>query len=167
MPKRLAGSGLPWLWLSALVVLADQASKGAAIAALVPARPLPVVPSLNLFLTYNRGISFSLLDGPGDLQRWLLAALAMAVAALLTYGMSRLPRHRGFLAAALALVIGGAVGNLIDRAAWGHVIDFIQLYYGDWSFAVFNIADAAISTGAALMLLDLLRGGGILRNLRA
>jgi signal peptidase II len=157
MARWLTKSSLRWLSVSALVVLADQASKHALIALLVPYRPTAVMPLLNLLLTFNSGFSFGMLDRPGDWQRWPLAALSVVGIGALVWWMCNLPRCRGLLGAAIALIIGGAAGNLIDRGVLGHVIDFLQIHYGQWSFAVFNVADVAISIGVALMMLDYLR----------
>jgi signal peptidase II len=123
-----------------------------------PLRSYALLPSLNVTLTYNTGISFSRLKFAGDLQRWPLAVLAAVAIVLLLRWMRRVPAGRALLGSGIALVIGGAAGNLIDRLFLGRVVDFIQLYYGDWSFAVFNVADAAISCGVVLMILDALLG---------
>lgn len=103
---------------------------------------------------HNPGISFSLLQLPDDLQRWPLALLDVLMAGGLVRWLGRLTARRALLSIALALVLGGALGNLIDRLVLGYVIDFVQAHYGAWSFAVFNMADAAISIGVVLLLLD-------------
>ncbi|GGF16941.1 lipoprotein signal peptidase [Aliidongia dinghuensis] len=152
-------TGLRWLWLTVLVVVLDQVSKLLLIEQLQPFQPVRVLPSLNFLLTYNTGVSFSFLQLPGGWQRWPLAIFAIVIAAVLIGWLARIPAARRLLGAAVAIILGGAVGNLIDRILRGQVTDFIQFYVGDWSFAIFNIADAAITVGVALILLDNLLGG--------
>ncbi len=148
---------LRWLWLSAFVILADQATKLLALEALVPRRPVPVAPSFNLMLTFNRGAAFSLLGDAGGWQRWLFIAIAIGVSAALAVWLARLPAKARFTAIALALIVGGAIGNLIDRLARGAVVDFIDLYYRTWHWPAFNVADVAICVGAGMLILDSLR----------
>jgi signal peptidase II len=145
--------------LSGLVILLDQLSKLAAERWLTPFEPLSILPSLNLTLLYNPGAAFSFLAGAGGWQRWLFVVLALGVSVGLVIWLSRLRPQERLLGAALSLVLGGAVGNLIDRLLYGHVIDFIDLYWRDWHWPAFNIADSAISVGAVLLLADGLFGG--------
>jgi signal peptidase II len=152
-------TGLRWLWLSVLVAAIDQVSKILLIERLPPYRPVAVLPSLNFLLTYNTGVSFSFLQLSGGWQRWPLAIFAIVIIAVLVGWLARLTGARRLLGCAVAIVLGGAVGNLIDRIVQGQVTDFIQVYWGDWSFAIFNLADAAITVGVALILLDNLLGG--------
>jgi len=153
-------SGMRWLWLTVLVVVIDQVSKLLLIERLPPFRPVAVLPSLNFLLTFNTGVSFSFLQLPGGWQRWPLAIFAIVIVAVLFAWLMRMPRDRGLLGAAVAIILGGAVGNLIDRIVNGQVTDFIQVYYGTWSFAIFNLADAAITIGVVLILVDNLLGDG-------
>lgn len=153
-------SGLRWLWVTALVVAIDQASKILLIERLPPFRPVAILPSLNFLLTFNTGVSFSFLQLSGGGQRWPLAIFAVIIVAVLVGWLARLPRDRRLLGVAVSIILGGAVGNLIDRVANGQVTDFIQLYYGTWSFAIFNLADAAITIGVAMILFDNLLGDG-------
>jgi signal peptidase II len=153
-------TGLRWLWLTALVVAIDQASKILLIEHLEPFRPVAVMPSLNFLLTFNTGVSFSFLQLSGGWQRWPLAIFAVVIVVVLFGWLARMPGDRRLLGAAVAIILGGAVGNLIDRVANGQVTDFIQVYYGTWSFAIFNLADAAITVGVAMILLDNLLGDG-------
>jgi signal peptidase II len=136
-----------WLGLAAVVVLLDQLTKLAAEAWLAYHQPVPVIPFFNLTLSYNTGAAFSFLADSGGWQRWFFAVLALAVSVFLIGWLRQLGDRDRWLSASLALVLGGAVGNLIDRLAYGHVIDFIQLYYERWSWPVFNIADTAITLG--------------------
>ena len=147
-----------WWWLSAVVVVLDQATKFLAELLLEMHQPVPVLPSFNLMLTYNPGAAFSFLAGAGGWQRWFFLGLGAAVSLGLVIWLTRLRPEEKRLALALALILGGAVGNLIDRAWLGQVIDFIQLYYDRWYWPAFNIADSAITLGAALLVLDSLSG---------
>lgn len=146
------------LALSALVIVLDQLSKYLSDSALAYGEPRAVIPGFfDLLLVYNRGAAFSFLSEGGGWQRWILSTVSLVVSIAVFFWLLRLPRRQKLLGIALALILGGAVGNLIDRLLLGYVIDFISLYHGDWRFATFNIADAAISVGAALMALDLLK----------
>jgi len=148
-----------WLWLSALVIVLDQATKWLAAAVLDPYRPLPLVPLLNLTLMYNEGAAFSFLADAGGWQRWFFACFAILMSVVLVVWLLRLGPREHLMAAALSLVVGGAVGNLIDRVLTGRVVDFIDLYVGDWHWPAFNVADSAITLGVALLLLGNLRAG--------
>lgn len=148
-----------WLWLSAVVVVLDLYTKHLASASLELYRPVPVLPSLNLTLMHNRGAAFSLLSDAAGWQRWLFAALALAVGAAILVWLWRLPRERRWLPVALALVLGGALGNLWDRLILGYVVDFIDVYYRGWHWPAFNVADSAISVGAVMIAIDALWPG--------
>jgi len=142
------------LGLSAMVIGLDQFSKWLAEQTLIFHQPLPVLPSFNLTLMYNRGAAFSFLANAGGWQRWFFVILSAVVSVVLVIWLSRLKVGQGRLAVALALVLGGAVGNLIDRLLYGHVIDFIQVYYDRWYWPAFNVADSAITIGAFLLIID-------------
>ncbi len=148
-----------WLWLSLIIVLLDQATKWLVMAGFEPFEAVAVVPNLNLTLMFNTGAAFSFLAEAGGWQRWLFAALALAVTGALVVWLLRLRTQERTLALALALIIGGAVGNLIDRVLLGHVIDFIQVYLPFLPLAIFNpwpafnVADSAISIGVVVLLI--------------
>lgn len=144
-----------WLWLSVVVIALDQLSKQLVEATFMLYETLPVLPFFNLTLVYNEGAAFSFLSDQGGWQRWLFSGLALVVTGVLVAWLIRLRSER-LLAVSLSLVIGGAAGNLIDRVLFGHVIDFLDLYYGRLHWPVFNVADAAITLGVVLMLLDAL-----------
>jgi signal peptidase II len=159
---------LRWLWVSAVVMVLDQATKLWAAEALRPYEVRPVVDGLfNLTLAFNEGAAFSFLADAGGWQRWFFAVLAVIVATVFAVWLARLDRAERMTAAALAFLIGGAAGNLVDRVRVGYVIDFIDFYHeslagwpgfsteGHWP--VFNIADTAITIGVVLMLLASLR----------
>jgi signal peptidase II len=141
-----------WLLLSALVVVLDQATKWLAEALLQPYVTHPVVPMLNMTLMYNEGAAFSFLAGAGGWQRWFFIGFASLMTLVLTVWLLRLPVRDRLTAVSLALIVGGAVGNLIDRVLTGRVVDFIDVYYGTWHWPAFNIADSAISLGVVIMV---------------
>jgi signal peptidase II len=148
-----------WLWLSLLVVVLDQATKWLVMGALQPFQVIELVPNLNLTLTFNEGAAFSFLAEAGGWQRWVFAGAALAIGAVLGAWLLRLKPHERVLALALSMILGGAVGNLIDRVALGHVIDFIQVYLPIIPLAVFNpwpafnLADSAITLGVTILIL--------------
>jgi len=141
-------------WLSGSVIVLDQVTKFLAETLLTFHQPVPVLPSFNLLLTYNTGAAFSFLAGASGWQRWFFLGLGSLVSIGLIVWLRRLKPTETRLATALALILGGAIGNLIDRAWLGQVIDFIQLYYQHWYWPAFNLADSAITVGAALLVLD-------------
>jgi signal peptidase II len=158
LPRR--ANALVWLWLSIALVVLDQWTKYLVLAHLHEGVPIPVIGGfLNWNLAYNTGAAFSFLADAGGWQRWGFGVLAVTISVVLTVWLARTPRRDWLTALPLALVIGGAIGNLIDRLRYGHVVDFIQVYHGDWAFPTFNIADSAISVGAVLLALLSLRSG--------
>ena len=146
-----------WISVAILIVAADQASKWAIIEWLPLYGKAPINSFLNLTHQQNTGAAFSFLANESGWQRWFFVALASAVSVVLLGWLWRI-RQEGtlVLTAGLSLVLGGAVGNLIDRAMFGYVTDFIQVWFGNWAFPSFNIADSAISVGAALLIIDAL-----------
>jgi signal peptidase II len=148
-----------WCWgVSGAIIGLDQLTKFLAERLLEMHQPVSVLPSFNLTLTYNTGAAFSFLAGAGGWQRWFFLGLGSLVSIVLIVWLTRLRPEEKRLGLALALILGGAIGNLIDRAWLGQVIDFIQLYYDRWYWPTFNIADSAITLGAALLVLDGLLG---------
>ncbi len=143
-----------WLWLSVVVVILDQVSKFYITEYLTLNPPVELTSWLNLVLAHNTGAAFSFLGDAGGWQRWLFAALAGTVSIVLIVWILKLPKKDFWLACSLALILGGAVGNLIDRVRFGYVVDFIDFHIDTWHFATFNIADAAISVGAVMLLAD-------------
>jgi len=150
--KRIA----PWLALAALIVIADQASKYAVSASLRPGEIREVTGFFNLVLAYNRGAAFSFLSDAGGWQRGLFIGIAaVAIAVIVTL----LGKHADepLFCAGLALILGGALGNVCDRIVLGHVVDFLDFHALGWHFWAFNLADSAISVGAGILILDGLR----------
>lgn len=145
-----------WFVLSILVIVCDQASKYWAGVSLIPYKPMPVLPMLNFTLAFNTGAAFSFLNGAGDWHRWFFAGFSLIMSTVLLVWLYRIPNESRLLSAGISLILGGAVGNLIDRAFYGYVVDFIDVYYQHHHFATFNIADSAICIGAAFFILDVL-----------
>ena len=150
---------MKWLWVSVVVLLLDQCTKLLADAMLVLHQQVPLIPYLALFKAYNPGAAFSFLSDASGWQRWFFVVLAVVVIVILLVWLLRLSTEEKATSLALALILGGAAGNLIDRLVYGYVIDFVDVYYGSWHWPAFNVADAAISVGAFLLLLDAFRGG--------
>lgn len=149
---------MKWFWLSAGVVILDQCTKLLANTRLALHEPVPLLPFLAINKAYNTGAAFSFLSSASGWQRWFFVILALVVIVVLVVWLRRLSAGQWRLALALALILGGAIGNLIDRLVYGYVIDFIDLYYGSWHWPTFNVADSAITIGAGLMLWDAFRG---------
>ena len=143
-----------WLGISVLVVLLDWKSKQMASESLVLYRPHEIFSWLNMTLAHNYGAAFSFLSNAGGWQRWFFTVLASAVSLILLVWLLRLPRQEWRTGLSLGLIIGGAVGNLIDRIQLGYVVDFIDVYFRNWHYPAFNIADSAITIGVILLLLD-------------
>lgn len=144
--------------LAVCMIALDQGSKYLASTHLEYARPHPVFSWFNLTLHHNEGAAFSFLSTAGGWQRWFFAVLAVAVSAGLVWWIRELRRGQTMIALGLALVLGGALGNLVDRLLLGYVVDFISVHYQGWYFPTFNIADSSISVGAALIVLDAIIG---------
>lgn len=149
---------LVWLWLSVLVIALDQASKHWFEHNLSLYEQIVVIPDLfSWTLAYNKGAAFSFLADQGGWQRWFFALVALVASGVLLVWLKRLQRHERLLAAGLALVLGGALGNLYDRVVLGQVVDFILVHWQDrWFFPAFNLADSAITVGASILILDII-----------
>ena len=146
-------SGWRWLWITGLMIALDQLTKLWIVATVT--HDIYVLPVLNIIHTTNLGAAWSMFADWGGSQRWLLSLLAVAVSIAIVIWLRKLPlaQHR-LLSGGLALILGGAIGNVIDRLRLGHVIDFIDVHWGAAHFPAFNVADAAISVGAACVILD-------------
>jgi len=147
---------LKYLWLSLTVVVLDLYTKYLASTQLEYAIPVPVMPHFNFTLLHNTGAAFSFLAGQSGWQRWFFVILAIGVSIALVRWVYTLKNDR-WLAVALCLVLGGALGNLYDRIVLGYVVDFLHFYWDNYHFPAFNIADSAISVGAAMLILDMFR----------
>ncbi len=151
------GHMLIWLWLSVLVFVLDQGSKYLVEQSLSYMQTVELLPVFDLILVYNTGAAFSFMADAGGWQRWLFVGLALVMSGILVIWIYKLGRCERIEAIALTLILGGAVGNLCDRILLGHVIDFISVHYQHHYFPSFNIADSAISIGAAILILDMFR----------
>lgn len=147
-------SGLIWLWVTVVIFIADFMTKHAALKFLMEYQPLQITSFFNLTLSYNTGAAFSFLHQASGWQKWLFGILAVVVSIGLLIWMTRLSAKERWLNVSLALIIGGAMGNLFDRLYYGHVIDFIQLHASYLYWPVFNVADSAICIGATMLFLD-------------
>lgn len=147
---------VPWLGIAAIVVLFDQITKIIITRLFVFGESLPVTSFFNLTLVYNKGAAFNFLAAQSGWQRYFFTILGIAAALFITYLLKRNAGQRLFCWA-LALVLGGAIGNVIDRIAYGHVIDFLDFYVSSWHWPAFNVADSAICVGAVLFVIDELR----------
>jgi signal peptidase II len=152
--KSASGSGV-WLWLGVafITLLLDQITKIAIVGSFALGEALPITSFFNLVRVHNPGAAFSFLADAGGWQRWFFTGLGVAAAGVMVY---LLRSHTGqtLFCLALSLLLGGAVGNVIDRVLYSYVIDFLDFYYGTWHFPAFNVADSAITLGAGLLILD-------------
>ena len=149
-----SGAGV-WLWLGvALVIfLLDQLTKIAIVGAFQLGESLPITSFFNLVRVHNAGAAFSFLADAGGWQRWFFTGLGTVAALVMVY-LLRMHAGQSLFCLALSLLLGGAVGNVVDRVLYSHVIDFLDFYYGTWHFPAFNVADSAITMGACLLILD-------------
>ncbi|CCD38238.1 Lipoprotein signal peptidase [Candidatus Paraburkholderia kirkii UZHbot1] len=156
--SRSASSGLlaPWIGVALIVILFDQLTKIAVQKVCAYGVPHALTPFFNLLLVYNRGAAFSFLAAAGGWQRWAFTALGVVAALVICYLLKRHSGQRMFCTA-LSLIMGGAIGNVIDRLAYGHVIDFLDFHVNAWHWPAFNLADSAITIGAVLLIFDELR----------
>jgi signal peptidase II len=143
-----------WLSLSLVIILFDQVTKYFASHALLMYQPISIIPGFNLTLMHNTGAAFSFLSQAGGWQRWFFIGIASVVSIVIIVWMNGLPKNKRWLLTALALILGGAIGNVCDRIILGYVIDFIEVYYEDMFWPAFNIADSAITIGAIMLIID-------------
>jgi len=150
-----AANARRWIALAAAIVVVDQVTKAAIQSTLEPGEAIAVLPILSIVLVFNTGAAFSFLAGGDGWQRWLFSGIAIAAAVFILW-LIRQGGGRVYLAG-LALILGGAIGNLVDRLLLGHVVDFILVHWRDWSYPAFNVADSAITIGAILLVVDSFR----------
>lgn len=146
-----------WLLLAVIVIILDQTSKAAIDSHFAYGEALAVTSFFNLVLAHNTGAAFSFLSDAGGMQRWLFSFIAV-VASVWIIWLLRKHQSEKLFSFALAFILGGALGNLIDRIAYGYVVDFLDFHWDGYHFAAFNVADSAITCGAALLILDSFRG---------
>jgi len=145
---------LKWVWLSGIVLVLDQISKIWVDLTLELHQSIPVIPNFSITYAHNYGAAFSFLSDAGGWQRWFFAVLAIAVSIGIVIYLSKLKNEEKLLAVSLSLILGGAIGNIIDRVLYGYVIDFLDVYYQVYHWPIFNIADSAITVGVGLMLIE-------------
>ena len=145
---------MKWLWLAAVVIALDQISKKVMTAALDLYESVEVLPFFDLTLVHNYGAAFSFLNSAGGWQRWLFSGFAIVVSAAIMYWLPRQREERLQIPLALAMILGGTLGNLVDRVALGYVVDFLDFHARGMHFPAFNVADSAITVGAAILIFD-------------
>lgn len=155
-----------WLWLSFFVVILDQVTKALVISRVKMSDAIELLPILDIVYLENTGAAFSILAQAGGWQRWFFITLALGVSVALMIWLRRIRADQVLLALGLSLVLGGALGNVIDRVMHGYVVDFIYFHWGQYYFPAFNIADTAISIGAGCLLLDAFRESGQKKEVR-
>jgi signal peptidase II len=153
-------SGIRWLWIAAGVILLDQLTKFWVVSTLALEQTVPVLPVFSIHRTFNEGAAWSMFANAGGAQRWVFSALAVGVSIGLVVWLRRLAlASHALLITGLTLILGGAIGNVIDRLRLGHVIDFLLFFWNNSRFPAFNIADSAITVGAGLVILDAILEG--------
>jgi len=145
---------LKWLWITVVVVALDQITKLAVVGAFTLHEQMPLVPYFSLTLAHNPGAAFSFLSDASGWQRWFFTAIALGVSVAIVVWLKRLPSGDRWMAIALALILGGALGNVWDRMTLGYVIDFMDFYVDQWHWPAFNVADSAITIGAVMLGID-------------
>lgn len=156
LQKGISLGSLKWLWLTVFVLAADLLSKNFAQEWLDYGVPVTLFSGLDMTLLYNRGAAFSFLSNASGWQRWLFVVIAVVISVVLVVWLKRTEKRQWWLGMGLALILGGALGNLHDRILLGYVVDFISVYYQSYFFPAFNLADSAITLGAAIMIIDML-----------
>ncbi|AOJ69716.1 MULTISPECIES: signal peptidase II [Burkholderia] len=156
LSKSSGGALAPWLGISLIVILFDQLTKIAVLKTFAYGAMHQITPFFNLTLIYNRGAAFGFLATAGGWQRWAFTALGVGATLVICYLLKR-HGHQRLFSLSLALILGGALGNVIDRLIYGHVIDFLDFHVGAWHWPAFNLADSAITVGAVLLIYDELR----------
>jgi len=152
--RPFTDTGLRWLWLTLICLILDQVTKQWVAGSFEYRETLSVLPFFNLTYVHNTGAAFSFLADQGGWQRWFFTAIAAIASIVFIVWLAKTPRSQTILSIAFALMLSGAMGNLIDRALFGYVIDFLDFHWAGYHFAAFNVADSMIFIGAALMILD-------------
>jgi signal peptidase II len=153
--QRSSAHWTRWLWVSAIVIAVDQATKAAILATIRDGEAIALTPFFSLVLTFNTGAAFSFLSAASGWQRWFFVAIALAAAIVIVVLLRRGGSH--WYHTGLALILGGALGNVYDRLTIGKVVDFLLFHYAGWAYPAFNVADSAITVGAAILIIDSLR----------
>jgi len=155
--QKQAKGALAWLSLAMVIIVIDQWSKFLIQKQLELYDAIPVIPFFSITHWHNKGVAFSLFEDAGPSVIWVFAFIALVISVVIVSWLYNLPKDNKWLACALALVLGGAVGNMLDRLFHGYVIDFLLFHWGDWSWPAFNMADSAICVGVAMLIIDMFR----------
>ena len=150
---NMPNAPLKFLWISALIIVLDQLAKYWAVTQLPLHQAINVMPYFDWYLTYNRGAAFSFLADAGGWQRWFFTITTIMISTVIFFWIKKLEPNEKMTAISLCLILGGAIGNLIDRIYLGHVVDYVQVWLGSYPWLAFNIADAGISVGAVILIL--------------
>ncbi len=167
MNKLFTETGLRWLWLTIILLITDQVTKQLVASTFDYRETLAVLPFFNLTYVHNPGAAFSFLADQGGWQRWFFTAIAAIASVVFIVWMAKTPKEQKLLSIAFALILSGALGNLIDRVLFGYVIDFLDFHWAGYHFAAFNVADSMIFIGAALMILDSFKQDPVSKNLKS
>lgn len=150
-------TGLRFIWIAVLALILDQWTKQAVVDSMTLYQSIQVTSFFNLTYVHNYGAAFSFLSDQGGWQRWFFTVIALGVSAMILWWLKQTKREQVLLPVAFAFILGGALGNVLDRMMYGYVIDFLDFYYQQWHWPAFNIADSAIFIGAALLILDMIK----------
>jgi len=164
MKKLFTETGLRWLWLTLVFLVADQVTKQLIVSNMDLYQSIDILPFFNLTYVHNLGAAFSFLADQGGWQRWFFTAIAAIASIVFIVWLAKTPKQQTLLSVAFALMLSGAMGNLIDRVLFGYVIDFLDFYGFGYHFPAFNIADSMIFIGAALMIFDSFKNGESSKN---
>ncbi|MBA6294800.1 signal peptidase II [Colwellia sp. MB02u-9] len=164
MKKLFTETGLRWLWLTLVFLVADQVTKQLIVSNMDLSQSIDILPFFNFTYVHNLGAAFSFLADQGGWQRWFFTAIAAIASIVFIVWLAKTPKQQALLSVAFALMLSGAVGNLIDRVLFGYVIDFLDFYGFGYHFPAFNIADSMIFIGAALMIFDSFKNGEPSKN---
>jgi len=159
MIKKLMNTGLGWLWLTLLCLIVDQVSKHQVVNSMELYESIKVLSFFNITYVHNLGAAFSFLADQGGWQRWFFTAVAAIASIVFIVWLAKTPKEQKLLSIAFALLLSGALGNLIDRVLFGYVIDFLDVYIGSYRWPAFNVADSMIFIGAGLMIFDSFKNG--------
>jgi signal peptidase II len=164
MKKLFTETGLRWLWLTLAFLVADQVTKQLIVSNMDLYQSIDILSFFNLTYVHNPGAAFSFLADQGGWQRWFFTAIAAIASIVFIVWLAKTPKQQVLLSVAFALMLSGAVGNLIDRVLFGYVIDFLDFYGFGYHFPAFNVADSMIFIGAALMIFDSFKNGESSKN---
>lgn len=155
MPKFLSDTGLRFTWISIIAIVLDQLTKQAVMNSMDLYQSIQILPFFNMTYVHNYGAAFSILYDAGGWQRYFLSALAIIVSGVIVWWLRQSTKEQVLLPVAFSFILGGALGNVLDRILHGYVIDFLDFYYGSYHWPAFNVADSAIFIGAGLLIIDM------------